>query len=80
MFDLCDELGMPWEIRAISADDLRDADEIFTSTTAGGVMPASRIDGTILTNDHPGPVSARLKDVYWQWHREGRDATPIDYG
>lgn len=80
VFDLCDELGMPWEIRAISADELRDADEIFTSTTAGGVMPASRIDGTILTNDRPGPVSARLKDAYWQWHREGRDATPIDYG
>lgn len=80
VFDLCDALGIAWEIRAITADELRDADEIFTSTTAGGVMPASRIDGTILSNDRPGPVSARLKDAYWQWHREGRDCTPIDYG
>ena len=79
VFDLCDALGISWEIRAITADELRDADEIFTSTTAGGVMPASRIDGRILSNDRPGPISARLKDTYWQWHRERRDATPIDY-
>lgn len=80
VFDLCDSLGVPWEVRAITADELRDADEIFTSTTAGGVMPASRIDGRILSNDRPGPVSARLKETYWQWHRDGRDATPVDYG
>ena len=79
VFDLCDELGVLHEIRPITADELRNADEIFTSTTAGGVMPASRIDGTILSNDRPGPISARLKETYWQWHREGRDATPIDY-
>ncbi|WPZ33781.1 aminotransferase class IV [Thalassobaculum sp. OXR-137] len=80
VFDLCDALGIAWEIRAITADELRAADEIFTSTTAGGVMPAARIDGTILSNDRPGPISARLKETYWDWHREGRDATPIDYG
>lgn len=80
VFDLCDALGIPWRIGRITADELRDADEIFTSTTAGGVMPASRIDGTILTNDRPGPISARLKETYWAWHREGRDATPVEYG
>ena len=80
VFDLCDALGIAREIRAITADELRAADEIFTSTTAGGVMPAARIDGTILCNDRPGPISARLKETYWDWHREGRDATPIDYG
>ena len=80
VFDLCDEIGLPWETRPITADELRAADEIFTTTTAGGLMPAARIDGTILTNDRPGPVSMRLKDLYWQWHRDGRDSTPIDYG
>lgn len=79
VFDLCDELGIAWRIGPITADELRDADEIFTATTAGGVMPASRIDGTILSNDRPGPVSARLRETYWQWHDEGRDATPVAY-
>ncbi|MEO0679903.1 MAG: aminotransferase class IV [Pseudomonadota bacterium] len=79
VFDLCDELGLPWRIAPITAAELRDADEIFAATTAGGVMPAARLDGRIMGNDRPGPISTRLKDAYWRWHEEGRDATPIAY-
>lgn len=79
VLDLCRELGIPSEVRPLTADELRDADEIFTSTTAGGVMPCSRIDGRILGNDRPGPISLKLKEAYWTRHDEGRDATPIDY-
>jgi branched-chain amino acid aminotransferase len=80
VLDLCDELGIPWRIGPVTADELRAADEIFASTTAGGVMPVSRIDGTIMSNDRPGPISTAIRDRYWAWHREGRDATPVDYG
>lgn len=79
VLDICAELGIPCRIAPITAQEFRDADEIFAATTAGGVMPVSRIDGRILTNDRPGPISARLKEVYWRWHAEGRDLTPIDY-
>ncbi len=47
VLDLCAKLGIPCEVRPLTADELREADEVFTSTTAGGVMPASRIDGRI---------------------------------
>ena len=56
MIELCEELGIPCEVRPVPAAELRDADEIFTCTTAGGVMPASRIDGRIMGNDRPGPI------------------------
>ena len=79
VLDLCAELGIPAEIRPLTAEELRNADEIFTSTTAGGVMPCSRIDGRILGNDRPGPISMQLKEAYWHRHAEGRDATPIYY-
>ncbi|MEQ8655121.1 MAG: aminotransferase class IV [Kiloniellales bacterium] len=79
VFDLCERLGIPKEVRPITADELREADEIFTSTTAGGVMPASRIDNRILGNDRPGPISARLREAYWKRHAEGWQMTPIDY-
>lgn len=80
VLDLCAELGIPCRIAPITAEAFRDADEIFAATTAGGVMPGARIDGRILGNDRPGPISLRLKEAYWRWHAEGRDATPIDYG
>jgi len=76
--EICQELGYPVSIGRLTADDLRAADEIFAATTAGGVMPASRIDGVILTNDRPGPISLRIKDTYWGWHEQERFLTSVD--
>jgi branched-chain amino acid aminotransferase len=56
-----------------------EAEEVFLATTAGGVMPVSRVGRRILGNDRPGPVSARLKDLYWRKHAEGWHATPVRY-
>ncbi len=79
VLDICRELGIPARITRFKADDLLAADEIFLATTAGGVMPASRIEKTIMGNDRPGPISSRIKDTYWRWHDDKRFLTPIDY-
>ena len=42
-------------------------------------MPASRIDGRIMGNDRPGPVSSRLRERFWAKRRQGWHATPVDY-
>ncbi len=78
VIEICEELGYPVRIGRLTADELRAADEIFAATTAGGVMPASRIDGTILSNDRPGPVSLEIKETYWGWHEQGRFVTRVD--
>lgn len=78
--ELCAELEIPFTMRALPAAELREADEVFLSTTAGGIMPASRLDGRILGNDRPGPVSARLRETFWAKRAAGWHATPIDYG
>jgi branched-chain amino acid aminotransferase len=77
--ELCGELGIPFEVRPIPRAEVEDADEIFLSTTAGGVMPVSRLGKRILSNDRPGPVSARLRETFWEKRRHGWHATPIDY-
>lgn len=77
--ELCEELDVPFELGRITPDELRDSDEVFLSTTAGGVMPVSRVDNRILGNDRPGPLSTRLRDLYWAKHDEGWHATPVDY-
>lgn len=79
VIELCDEIGIPCSMRPLSRMELHDADEIFLATTAGGIMPASRIDGRILGNDRPGPISARLRETFWTKRAEGWHATPIDY-
>ena len=79
VFELCDEMGIPHEVRDIPAAEFRAADEIFTCTTAGGIMPVSRIDGRRMNNDAPGPISTRLCDRFWTKRAEGWHATPVDY-
>ncbi|MCC7048130.1 MAG: aminotransferase class IV [Alphaproteobacteria bacterium] len=79
VFELCDELGVPYRIRPLHVSELEAADELLTATTAGGVMPVSRLDGRIYSNDRPGPISAKLRQRYWQKHEEGWHATPIQY-
>jgi branched-chain amino acid aminotransferase len=77
--ELCGGLGIDFAIRPLPASELREADEIFLATTAGGIMPASRIDGRILGNDRPGPISSRLREAFWAKREAGWHATPIDY-
>jgi branched-chain amino acid aminotransferase len=78
VYELCGDMGLKSEIRPITADEMRNADEVFLATTAGGIMPASRIDGRIMGNDRPGPISARLREAFWKRRSEGWHATPIE--
>jgi len=77
VYELCGDMDIKSEIRPITADEMRNADEVFLATTAGGIMPASRIDGRIMGNDRPGPISARLREAFWKRRAEGWHATPI---
>lgn len=79
VLELCAELGIEAAAEPIPRSALDHVDEVFLATTAGGVMPASRIGGRILGNDRPGPVSTRLKDIYWRKHDEGWHHTPVRY-
>lgn len=79
VIELAAELQMPVEVRPVGAAELADADEIFLTSTAGGIMPVTRLDGRQLGGGRPGPVSRRLHDLYWQRHEEGWLATPVAY-
>jgi branched-chain amino acid aminotransferase len=79
VIELCEELGIPCEVRSIRIGELRAADEIFLSTTAGGVMPVARLDDRVLGNDAPGPISELLRDTFWRKRESGWHGTPIDY-
>ncbi len=79
VIQLCDKLGLRCEARTVPLQELRDADEIFISSTAGGVMGVTRLDDRILGNGRPGPMTERLHDAYWRFRREGWCCEPIDY-
>ena len=77
VLELCAEMGIPAEVAPLPRALLEDADEVFAATTAGGVMPVSRVGTRILGNDRPGPLSLALKEAYWRRHEQGWHRTPV---
>lgn len=77
VLEICDSLGIPPAIAPVTRAELEDADEVFISSTAGGVMPISRVMTRIMGNDRPGPLSTKIRDTYWQWHDDPRLRTPV---
>ncbi len=62
------EAGVTVHERAITVEELLDADEIFTSGNYGKVMPITRIEDRDL---QPGPVYSQARKSYWDWAHGG---------
>jgi len=77
--ELAQELQMPVDVRPVSIAELHEADEIFVTSTAGGVMPVTQLDGKPVALGKVGPITVRLHDLYWRRHDEGWKTTPVDY-
>jgi branched-chain amino acid aminotransferase len=75
---LLSELGHGVERRPVRAEELREAEEIFATSTAGGVMPVTRLDGRPVRDARPGPLTERLMDLYWEAHARPAWITPVD--
>jgi branched-chain amino acid aminotransferase len=80
VMDLCQELGIPTACRRIHADELKTAQEVFMTTTAGSIMPARSVDGkSISEHGGAGETSIRLHNLYWEKRWAGWHATPVRY-
>ena len=56
-----------------------EADEIFLTTSSGGVVPITRVNDRIFSNNTPGEMSTKLKDCYWVWSQKEELRTEIEY-
>jgi branched-chain amino acid aminotransferase len=77
VFELADAEGVPASEERLTPYDLYNADEVFYSTTAGGIMPIVEVDRRTIGDGRPGPLTLRLRDAYWTAHVGGPQATPI---
>jgi D-alanine transaminase len=66
--ELCEEEGIAYNLRPISEDDVRAADEILLSSATKEVLPVTKLDGHAVGHGalrgKPGPVYARLHEAY----------------
>ncbi|MEM9344190.1 MAG: branched-chain amino acid aminotransferase [Pseudomonadota bacterium] len=62
--------GTPVHETVLSFDDFRDADEVFMSGNMAKVTPIVEFDGT---SYQVGPVTTRVREMYWDWSLSGAD-------
>jgi D-alanine transaminase len=66
--ELCEDVGIAYNLRPISEADVRAADEVLLSSATKEILPVTRIDGEPVGHGalrgKPGPVYARLHEAY----------------
>lgn len=80
VIELATEHGIPLERRRMPSEEVRNADELFATSTAGGLIPVTKVDGEAVGNGRPGPVTMCLHEAYWELHRNACFTTPVEYG
>lgn len=64
VLELCEEHGIPFEVRDISPAEAYRADECFCSGTMGELAPVTTIDGRRIGTGGTGPVTERLMMLF----------------
>jgi len=75
--EICRWLGLEVVGAQLPVERLRRADEVFITSTAGGIMPIAEIDGQPVGHGRPGPVTAQVTALYWQLHEDPAWTTPV---
>ncbi|KAL4906338.1 hypothetical protein BDW74DRAFT_177352 [Aspergillus multicolor] len=71
--------GIEVRVELVPIQMAYDADEIFMSTTAGGIMPITVLDGQSVKDGRVGPVTRKTWDTYWAMHYDEAFSFEIAY-
>ena len=82
VLELVRRQGREVVVGPLSQERLAAADEVFLTSTAGGIIAVSHLDGRPLGGREAGdigPVTAQLQQAYWALHDEPARSEPVDY-
>jgi len=79
VLDLAEEQGIAARQTMFNAKVLENSAEVFITSTAGGVMPVTAVNGRSIGDGKPGQVTSLIQKRYWEAHDEDRWTTPVEY-
>jgi branched-chain amino acid aminotransferase len=79
VIEIAADLQVRCEVRPVRSEEIVAADEIFTSTTAGGITPVTRYEGKLVGDGRSGPLTTRIHELYWRRHEDDAFCTPVNY-
>ena len=79
VLEMASELGHNVDVRPLPLAEFMQADEVFMSTSGGGVLAITRVDEKIFANGTTGPITKALNARYWEWMYRPALRTEISY-
>ena len=73
ILELAEEIGIIYEIKKLTVEDVLEADESFFSGTAAEVVPINSLDGKTIGSGDRGPITEKLQSIYFDQVRGVRD-------
>jgi branched-chain amino acid aminotransferase len=64
VLELAKDLGYEVQVGNLQLEDLLSADEAFFTGTAAEVTPIKEVDGTLISQGKPGPVTLQLQEAF----------------
>ncbi|TDK32320.1 D-amino-acid transaminase [Rhizobium deserti] len=64
ILEIAEAAGIPFEERAFTPDEAKDAAEAFITSATSFVLPVTAIDGQPVGDGRPGPLTLRLRELY----------------
>lgn len=77
--EICAEMGLATRVEPVPASRLDSADEVFLTSSGGGILPITKVGSRILANGKPGPVATAARQTYWDWVTRPEYRTEIAY-
>ncbi|MBS4195080.1 D-amino-acid transaminase [Lederbergia citri] len=71
---LCKENNIPFSEEAFTLEELRNADEIFVTSTTSEVMPVVKLDEREIGNGKPGQVTRKLQTLFVEEFESAKQA------
>jgi branched-chain amino acid aminotransferase len=75
VIELASKIGIDFYETRLTTFDLFNANEVFFSSTAGGIFPVVEVDGRKVANGEPGHITSRINQMYHELLESGDYST-----
>ncbi|GGX54479.1 branched-chain amino acid transferase [Tateyamaria omphalii] len=79
VLEMCVEAGLQIETRPLPLEEFLEADEVFLSSSGGGVIPVARVDDRSFSNGAAGEIASDLRNRYFDWIARSKHRSEIRY-
>ena len=78
VINIAKELNISVSFNALSLKEFELSKEIFVTSTAGGIMPVTKVNNKKIKGGLVGDVTKKIHEVYWKKHKDPKWSCAVD--